>query len=235
MPPDYREIYAHHAERYDALVRAEDCDGNLLPALRRVAQLEGASVLEVGVGTGRLTRLLAPHVRALLGVEREPAMLQVARAQLAGQPHIRLQLGDAESTPLNIDLERGWADLALAGWVFGHFRSWMPADWREHIGRALLQLRAALRPGGTLVLIETLGTGAREAAPPTPELAEYYAWLEQEHGLSRSVLRTDYDFGSTQRAAELCGFFFGEALAQRITRENWTRVPEHTGLWSRSY
>jgi len=40
-------------------------------------------VLEVGVGTGRVTRLVAPLAAHITGVEREPAMLAVARRHLA--------------------------------------------------------------------------------------------------------------------------------------------------------
>ena len=72
---DYQEIYTNHADRYDALVEAEDCDGRLLPALESVAPLRGARVLEVGVGTGRITRLIAPLAGRVVGVERSPARI----------------------------------------------------------------------------------------------------------------------------------------------------------------
>jgi hypothetical protein len=89
----------------------------------------------------------------------------------------------------------------------------------------------ALRPGGAAVVIETLGTGATEPAPPNPELAEYYAWLEAEHGFARRALRTDYAFASVEEAAELTGFFFGADFAARVRRDRTSRVPECTGLW----
>src|SRR5262249_51397388 len=47
---DYEEIYRFHAREYDELVSAEDCEGNLLPALEAVAPLCGVEALEVGVG-----------------------------------------------------------------------------------------------------------------------------------------------------------------------------------------
>jgi hypothetical protein len=42
---DYERIYAEHAERYDELVAAEDCDGNLLPALEAIVPLRERSAL----------------------------------------------------------------------------------------------------------------------------------------------------------------------------------------------
>lgn len=225
---DQSEIYEQHAERYDELVAAEDCDGNLLPALRALLPLSGASVMEVGVGTGRITRLLASLVSRLEGIERSAAMLAIAQKHLAGAPHVRLQQGDASSLPV----DSGWADLAIAGWVFGHFRLWMPNGWRESVGQALAEMRRSLRPGGTLVIIETLGTGHTEPVPPRPELAEYYAWMEAEHGMVRQAIRTDYRFESVEHAAGVTGFFFGDGFAEKVRKRGWSRVPECTGLWS---
>jgi hypothetical protein len=50
---DFRKIYALEAERYHALVSAEDAAGELPRALAGVVEWRGARVIEVGVGTGR--------------------------------------------------------------------------------------------------------------------------------------------------------------------------------------
>lgn len=225
------EIYARHAAAYDELVSAEDCDGNLIPALEAICPLRGARVLELGVGTGRIARQILDRVAYLVGVDRAPAMLEVARARLGAVPQAaawELLEADARALPLG----SGWADLAVAGWVFGHFREWMPASWKEELGLALAELSRALAPGGVIVLIETLGTGATSPQPPTPGLAEYYAHLEAQ-GFGRVAIRTDYQFPDVQTAARITGFFFGEDFAARVRREGWTRVPECTGLWWR--
>ncbi|HWM87204.1 MAG TPA: hypothetical protein VNO33_15240, partial [Kofleriaceae bacterium] len=56
-PVDHRRVYAKGADDYDRLVSAEDADRRLLPAISALVQLDGARVLEVGVGTGRVTEL----------------------------------------------------------------------------------------------------------------------------------------------------------------------------------
>lgn len=227
-------IYLDHAREYEALVSAEDCDGHLLPALARLTPLEGSAVLEVGIGTGRLTRLLLPRVARLVGVEPAPAMLAEARRRVADLPADvagRADLLEADARTLPVP--DGWADLAIAGWVFGHLRHWLPDDWRAQVARALDEMERALKPGGTLVIIETLGTGSTEPQPPNPALAEFYAWLEQERGMSRAHIRTDYQFSDVPMAAVVTGFFFGPEFAERVRREKWARVPECTGLWSK--
>lgn len=227
---DQEEIYAGHAEEYDALITAEDCDGNLLPALEAIHPWDGAAVLEVGAGTGRITRALVGRAARIVAVDRAPAMLEVARRHLLqrGSPETwSLLCADARALPV----DSGWADVALAGWVFGHLRHWMPDDWRAQVARALGEMRRALRPGGALILIETLGTGSEAPRPPNEALAEYYAWLEGEQGLERTAIRTDYQFPDVETAARITGGFFGEAFARRVRAEGWTRVPECTGIW----
>jgi ubiquinone/menaquinone biosynthesis C-methylase UbiE len=227
---DQQEIYEHHALEYDALVNAEDCDHNLLPALASIASLPGASVLEVGVGTGRITRLLLPTVARVVGIDRAPAMLEVARRhleQLGSSSTWELHCADARDLPV----PSAFADLAIAGWVFGHLRYWLPDDWRDHIGKALAEMGRALKPGGTMVIVETLGTGREDPLPPSPALGEYFAWLETEHGMQRVALRTDYLFPDVATAAKVAGAFFGEAFGERVKLEQWARIPECTGLW----
>lgn len=232
---DFEQIYAHHAREYDQLVNAEDCERQLLPAIEAIAPLSGAAVLEVGVGTGRLARQFMGRAARLFGIDRSAAMLEVARehlASVASQSHPTVtawELSCADAGSLAVPAR--WADLAIAGWVFGHQRYWLPQSWRESIGKALTLMERALKPQGKLVIIETLGTGSVEPRAPTPELAEYYAWLECARGMSRTTLRTDYLFPDVEAAASITGFFFGEDFAERVRRERWTRVPECTGLW----
>jgi hypothetical protein len=89
-------------------------------------------------------------------------------------------------------------------------------------------------PGGSLIILETLTTGSLTPAPPTPGLSEYYAWLESEWCFKRSVISTDYIFNDVQSAVQYTLFFFGAELAESIRRNQWSRLPEWTGIWSRT-
>ena len=228
MALDPRTIYRDHAARYHDLVLAEDCDHALLPALEALRPLSGARVLEVGAGTGRITRLLLEAGARVEAFDKEAAMLEVAREHLGAFEADRLTLGCADARSLPVD--DAWADAAIAGWVFGHFRYWMPEHWREETTAALDELDRALVPGGVGIVIETLGTTETEPSPPGP-LAEYYRWLETERGCTRASLRTDYRFPDVETAAETLGFFFGADLAARVRAAGSPRVPEVTGLW----
>src|SRR5271157_1292552 len=140
---DYATIYRNHADDYDQMVNVEDCDHQIWPAIERSCPAATGSVLEVGAGTGRLSRLLVEHGARLFAFDLSAAMLAVARHHLG--PHSALAQADGRVLPA----ANGWADLAIAGWVFGHMRSWFPEYWRESVTQALDEMRRVLKPGGT--------------------------------------------------------------------------------------
>lgn len=228
-PPadEQARIYHERADAYDELVSAEDADGVLAGALlARVPR--GARVADIGGGTGRITRLVAAHAARVEVLDRAQPMLDVAArrlAQLTPPLDFALHCSDARALPL----QDATVDVAIAGWVFGHFRLWMPEGWQDEVSRALDEMSRITRPGGTIIVIETLGTG--HTAPRTHHaLDAYFAHLEQR-GFRRSWLRTDYAFASAAEAARVCGAFFGEELRARIEREGSERVPECTALF----
>ncbi len=233
MPDHFQNIYATQAAQYDALVVREDYQGHILPALESIRPLAGLAVIEFGAGTGRLTRLLAPHVKSIRAFDNAPHMLEIARPTLeaTGTANWSLEVGENTRLPAPDDC----ADLAIAGWSFGHQTGWNPNSWRQAIGAALNEMERVLRPGGTAVILETMGTGSETPNPPAPALAGYYRWLENEHGFSYQWIRTDYEFASVPEAEQLTRFFFGDVLADRVVREGLLILPECTGIWWRMY
>lgn len=226
MSNHFQQIYASKAAEYDRMVEAEDYQGNLLPTLSEICPLDDLDVVEFGAGTGRLTRLLAPVVRQVCAFDISPHMLSIGRDTLPEAKNWHVVAGDNRQMPVRGAV----ADLVIAGWSFGHLTDWAGERWREEIGAALDEMRRILRPGGTAIILETLGTGSETPQPPNVALAAYYDWLVAQ-GWSQRWIRTDYQFESVDEADELTRFFFGDGLADRIRRENLLILPECTGIW----
>lgn len=222
--PTEKEVYEKHADLYDRLIRREDVDGNLPRAINAICAPDGLDVIDLGAGTGRLARMLAARARTLRAFDASGKMLQVASESLRGMglKNWQAQVADHRQLPA----ANSSADLVVSGWSFSYLSVWgdrsqVQAGWRE--------IQRVLRPGGTVILIESLGTGN-----PTPirldHLNDYYAWLE-EMGFASVEIATDYEFESIHEARELVGFFFGADMARDIGSLYSTRLPEFTGLW----
>jgi ubiquinone/menaquinone biosynthesis C-methylase UbiE len=227
--PTFEEIYANHAEEYDALIAREDYQGNLLKTLEALLPLDNIDVVEMGAGTGRFTRMLAPRVKSIRAYDAAQHMLDKAAETLRamGVSNWTVKAADNRSIPA----ENASADLSIAGWSFGHSVAWYPDTWRAEIGKALAEMQRVLRLGGVMVVVETLGTGAETPNAPTEGLAEYYAWLENEQGFTRRWIHTDYRFDSLEEAEKLARFFFGDEMGDAVLRNQWVILPECTGIW----
>lgn len=224
---DQVHIYRDHAALYDRLVGAEDFEGRLAALVVPLLVEEGVLV-DVGTGTGRVSRLFLERAGRILGIDAAPAMLEVARAHRERSAHPDWQLveGDARALPV----PSASADLVVAGWVFGHFRAWLPEGWRDAVDAAVAEMRRVARPGAPIVIIETLGTN--HETPRTHEALDvYFEHLEGRHGFARQVIRTDYRFESVASAAATLGAFFGDAMAEAVRARGDVVVPECTGVW----
>lgn len=232
MTDHFQQIYAQHADAYEALVEREDYQGNILKTLQSICPLAGLHVVEFGAGTGRLTLLLARFVSRLFAFDASAHMLEITRAKVAAQSmsNVHIEVSDNRSLPV----PSASADLAIEGWSFAHAVGWYPESWRREISSMIAEMDRVLRTGGTAVLMETLGTGGEDPQPPNSGLAECYSWLESEHGFSRQSIRTDYRFESLEEAEKLTRFFFGDELADEVVRRNWIVLPECTGVWHRA-
>jgi demethylmenaquinone methyltransferase/2-methoxy-6-polyprenyl-1,4-benzoquinol methylase len=137
------------------------------------------SVLDVGCGTGNLTRALLAHLSPagrVAAVDISPRMLDLARAKIS-DPRVTWHLCDAVSLPFE-DASR---DRILCYSVWPHF------DDPAAVAR---ELRRVLRPGGSLHVwhlisrdkVNQIHAGAGPAVhedvlPPATETAELLARL----------------------------------------------------------
>ncbi len=224
---EHENVYARQAELYEQLIVREDFQGNLLTELEKIANFKGIDVVELGAGTGRLTRWLAPQAGRITALDLSPHMLAKAADIVwpAHRPSVTLAAGDH----LHLPAPAASADLIIAGWSVCYLVSWNPDSWRPLLDQALDEMKRVLRPAGKIILIETQGTGAETPEPPV-KLIPYYQELEAR-GFKSTWLRTDYRFESRSEAEEITRFFFGDEMLPNIQNQTRPILPECTGIW----
>jgi ubiquinone/menaquinone biosynthesis C-methylase UbiE len=233
--PTEKEVYEAHADQYERLVQREDYQNNILSAIESYCPLEGLDVVELGAGTGRLTRLLAPYVRSIKAFDSSAHMLEVAEESLRETGLSNWEVGVADHR--QVPVEDVSADLVISGWSFCYLAVWGGTEWGSALQDGMHEIERILRPGGMVILIESLGTGSEKPRPPE-HLEAYFDWLT-EAGFERGWIRTDYRFESLEEAVELSTFFFGKEMGQKVRKNNWQIpfrapvLPECTGIWWR--
>lgn len=104
-------------------------------------------VLDIGCGTGVLTRQIAQHLTApdarAIGLDAAPKMIQVARRHAADLPRLRFDVGVAE----RLDYPDASFDCAVSTFFFHH----IDAELKR---KSLAELRRVVKPGGTLVIVD---------------------------------------------------------------------------------
>lgn len=141
-------------------------DGEDLDAIVRRLPLTGARrVLDVGCGSGALTRIIARHVDPdvdIVGIDVTPEHVReaTARAARAGLPNLRYVVGDVMHGSSGAG---GGFDIVCEKYVL---MTMLPRD----IGRTFVaRLKALAAPGGTVALIEADIDFGADRYPPAPE------------------------------------------------------------------
>lgn len=110
-------------------------------------------VLEVGAGTGQATLSFARRGLSLLALEPGPRLAAVARAKLAGFPHVCLLESSFESW----SLEHAAFDLVISAQAL----HWVDPEVR------LVKAHSALKPGGWLAIFANIPQRGRSALDQT--------------------------------------------------------------------
>jgi SAM-dependent methyltransferase len=135
--------FARTAEKLAA--KQDERAGELAAKVRAFVLARGDErAVDVGTGAGALAFALAPLVREVVGVDRVPELLELARERGANPPNASFVEGDAERLPF----EDAAFDLA------GTLRT------LHHVPRpelVLAELTRVTRPGGRILVIDQIG------------------------------------------------------------------------------
>jgi SAM-dependent methyltransferase len=199
------------AELYDPWSRSVTEDVGFYVAESRKS---GSTVVELGVGTGRIAIPIAEKGKRVIGVDSSREMLAACRrrAEAAGVAELLdLRLGDLRNPPLDEQVPL----------VICPFRSYLHlADDGERI-EALEAARRALVPGGRLIF---------DVFEPKPDdIAETHGrWLEREPGIYE---RAHWDEEARTLTLSVRGPEGAATMSLAwISRDQWQELLEEAGF-----
>jgi ubiquinone/menaquinone biosynthesis C-methylase UbiE len=134
---------AAHVKTYDL---KEAWDATLeVELLVRLGLDETSHVVDMGAGTGQLTMAVAPRCRRVVAVDISPLMLDRLRAKAAAAGATNVE--SVHAGFLSYAHQGAPADVVFSRWALHH----LPDLWKV---MALDRIRAVLRPGGILRLLD---------------------------------------------------------------------------------
>jgi ubiquinone/menaquinone biosynthesis C-methylase UbiE len=227
----FKYIYANRAADYHHMIEAEDVDNNLIKTIQKITTTRNKRILDLGSGSGRIPILLTDEKSDIIALDLNfPMLIEQQFQQNRGRGNWPLIQGDMRFLPF-LDNSQ---DIVIAGWAIAHLRSWYEIDWKKQISLIIEGMLRLTKPSGHIIIMETMTTGSLTPAPPTTELAELYDWFTSHWGLSQNIISTDYLFHNLEDAIKSTEFFFGPDMAELIKNNNWVRLPEWTGIWSKT-
>ncbi|MGG4554530.1 class I SAM-dependent methyltransferase [Paenibacillus humicus] len=223
---NHDQIYSSQAAAYEAMISRQP---DLSEIVRQIRPYRNLDVLDLGAGSGRLASFLAPEAKTLICTDASRPMLDILDRKLTEQNYVRNWI-TLEADHRSLPVPDSSRDLVVSGWSICYLASSNQPEWEAHLERIIAELQRVLRPDGTIIIFETMGTGTETPDPPE-FLTSYYSLLEKKYGFQHQWVRADYRFASVEEAIEHTEFFFGEELAARIRNNGWSTLPECAGVW----
>ena len=203
-------LYRDYPEIYDAFSSFPYHPDPIGLIMTKVS-LGGATVLDVGSGTGRSSFWLAEHAREVIGVEPEAAMRAVAERTAAalGVQNVRFVEGDGAAIPL--------ADESVDA-IFS-----ITAGMRS-----LEELLRVLRPGGMMVALDVApgwyGGELNDVIGEETEAEDHSRHLVDDLGFLYEDFENVQEYGSTENILRTYGFIHGRKAIEHLKRTGQTSI-----------
>lgn len=188
---------------------------------RSLAELlrPGFSVLDVGCGTGAITagvaKAVGPHGH-VVGIDRDEALLTMARTEHAMLPNLQFECGDAATLTF-----RAQFDVVTAARTL---------QWIAKPAVAVSKMKQAAKPAGVLVVLDYSHAANQWAPDPPREFQRFYrAFLAWRHANGWDNQMADHLAELLQSAGLID---VKSRVEDEVVERGAPEFAERTGLWS---
>jgi SAM-dependent methyltransferase len=212
---------------YELENRAVDPEGRLLAAMRALRPWDGATVLDVGCGTGFHLPVFAAGAARVVGVEPHAGLAAAAGRRVRDLPNVTVRTGTAQALPV----PDASVDVVHARWAYFFGPGCEPG---------LAEFERVLRRGGAAFVIDndatrsTFGGWFRRWLPKYDPAEVERFWARR--GFAREPLSIRWAFENRADLAAVLAIEFPRELAEGFLAEvEGTEVDYAVNLWWRYY
>ncbi len=198
-------------QTYELENRGVDPDGVLEAAMAGIRPWAGATVLDIGCGSGFHLPRFAREAARVVGVEPHPPLLALARRRVAGLATVQVLAGTAQQLPV----PDASVDVVHARWAYFFGPGCEPG---------LGEISRVARRGGAAFVIDndstrsTFGRWFRRALPEHDQVAVERFWAL--HGWNRTPLDIRWEQPTRADFEAVVGIEFTPAQAALILSEH---------------
>jgi ubiquinone/menaquinone biosynthesis C-methylase UbiE len=216
-----------HPRTYELENHAVDPDGVIEAAMAEVRDWAGASVLDIGCGSGFHLPALAERAARVVGVEPHPPLLELARRRTARLANVQVRAGRAQDLPV----PDASVDIAQARWAYFFGLGGEPG---------LRELDRVMRRGGAAFVVDVDPTRSAYGGWFRAWLPEYDPVAVQRfwalHGWSRTELTLRWVFASREDLEAVVRIELPPEVAeQALAGHPGLEVDYAANLWWRRY
>ena len=194
--------------------------------LPKVVDLQGKDIADIGSGSGNSSLALARAARGVIGVEKEPAMLRLAREKsaAAGPGRVTFLAGDALALPL--------ANASVSLVVGITLALYPPEQYRDFI-------RESLRAATEQVIYLGIPPGwyggelAHVIDDPAEDLVVVEKIFLDEFNFTYQDIFSVQEYGTLEHIVNTYGFIFGRRAIDYLKREKKTSIRWKFRVYSR--
>jgi ubiquinone/menaquinone biosynthesis C-methylase UbiE len=212
---------------YELENRAVDPDGLIEAAMTRIRPWDGATVLDIGCGSGYHLPRFARTAAKVIGVEPHAGLVKAARRRVAGLTNAEVRSGTAQALPV----PDASVDVVHVRWAYFFGPGCEPG---------LAEVARVLRRGGSAFVIDndatrsTFGGWFRRWLPSYDPAEVERFWTRQ--GFTREPLDIRWAFERRADLAAVLRIEFPAELAGRFLAEHaGCEVDYAVNLWWRYY
>lgn len=216
-----------HPQTYEIENRAVDPGGVVEAAMAAVRDWAGATVLDVGCGSGFHLPPLAERAERVFGVEPHAPLLAMAQRRTAALANVQVLSGMAQRVPL----PDSCIDVAMARWAYFFGPGCEPG---------LRELGRLVRRGGAAFVVDvdpsrsSYGEWFREWLPTYDAVGVQRFWAMQ--GWSRTQLDLEWVFNSRADLEAVVRIELPAEVATRaLARHDGLTVDYAANLWWREF